>query len=279
MEYSIKKAILNKLPHPVLIVLIIVSLFSLCSNAHADQVPLHLVMTKEEMQKTGVDSLPPEHKQALSVWLAEYTKQVIEQSSTYHPSKSIDRWIQSWPKYMLATGAKVPKQEQEELNKERQKNNMKIDKNRDEGAIIELRDGSVWQVGATYQYVSRGWNRGDTIEIGKSHNMLYPYWLYNVGLEEQVQAKQITPPSPTGQKSPEKASYFEGSTLVTATRGKGEFIDLQNGTAWKIAPGDQSKVRNWKKGDRVRVKQSDAFIYQYVIENLDSGETALANPV
>jgi len=118
---------------------------------------------------------------------------------------------------------------------------------------------------------------GQVIEIGTSEDIHYKRTLRNINLDQLVTANMKTPPSPTGEKKPEDASYYKGAHAVLDIGDRGETLRLADNSEWKIAPVDQYKVRIWKANDRIRVEPEDNFLYKYRLTNLDSGQTALAN--
>jgi hypothetical protein len=239
----------------------------------SQRIPIQEVMTKEEMKKIGVDSATTEQKAAFEEWLSLWTLRVVEQAPTYRPGENLLLWIQKWPDYAKPTKSKLTKKELEE----RQRANQRIDKVKNEGATIELKDGSVWQVAPTYTYLSRLWAPGQVIEVGNSEDIRYTRTLKNINRNQLVHANMKAPPSPTGEKQLEDETYYKGSKGVTDIGDRGETLRLEDNSNWQIAPVDQYKVRIWKQNDRIRVEPDDNFLYKYKLTNLDSGQTALAN--
>ena len=237
-------------------------------------VPLDRVMTKDEERAMGLDKMSDKQRMAMEHWLADWTHKVIDQSPTYRPGRSLTDWILNWPSYESAKNRKDTAKQ----DKARQVANMIVDKIRINGEFVDLKDGSSWRIAPIYQYLSIQWRKGDRIEITPSENDLWPYNLHNNRLEQDAQAKQMKPPSPTGEEPPEEESYFEGSETILHIRGSGQFLELQNGTIWKIAPLDMMKVQGWHPNDRVRLEKSDNYLYRYTIHNLDNGQRALVNP-
>ena len=133
---------------------------------HTDEaLKLNSVMTSEDMKKTGVASLTQVQKQDLAAWITHWTKMVLDQSNTYHPAKTVPEWVAEWPSYAKPVPERQSSQahEQEEMIKEKKNANKIIDKVRNDGEIIELKDGSVWIISPFDRYKTRHWQRNDAI--------------------------------------------------------------------------------------------------------------------
>lgn len=243
------------------------------SSAASEKLSLQQIMSEAEMKQIGLDNLSPEQEQAFERWVATWTKRVIEQAPSYRPGENITSWIQRWPSY--ANPVKTDFNE-EDFN-ERQKLNQKVDKIRNDGEFVELKDGSIWQVSPVFRYLSTTWQRDQVIEIRKSENARHPYILHNMTNEQVVQADLKQPPSPSGQKKQESAEYYQGSFTLNGISEQGDVLYLNNGSSWKVAPMDMYRARNWKENDRIKVQKGDNILYQYRLQNLDTGEIALAN--
>jgi hypothetical protein len=243
------------------------------ASVTSEKLSIQQIMSEAEMKQIGLDNLTPEQEQAFERWVATWTKRVIEQAPSYRPGENITTWIQRWPTY--ANPAKT--EFSEEDFDSRQRLNQKVDKIRNDGEFVELKDGSIWQVSPVFRYLTTTWQRDQTIEIKKSDNVRHPYVLHNIDNEQVVQADLKQPPSPSGQKKSESAEYYQGSFTLSSTSEQGDVLYLDNGSAWKVAPMDMYRSRNWKVNDRIKVQKGDNILYQYRLQNLDTGEIALAN--
>ncbi|MGD8998813.1 MAG: hypothetical protein PVF75_00240 [Granulosicoccaceae bacterium] len=58
----------------------------------------------------------------------------------------------------------------------------------DEGAVLELEDGSRWQVYAGFVTISGMWAADEMIRVKTNRNPEYPYTLINVHRNEQLEA-------------------------------------------------------------------------------------------
>ncbi len=168
-----------------------------------------------------------------------------------------------------------------EISKQNNAHNVRLVKNRDNGSIIELADGSVWKIANFDTYKTREWHRDDEIEWSKSpYDRKNPYRLYNKTKEEREEeglstafAAMLTPANPTGGKQPENAEEFAGSIRISALRQNGQIVDLENGSSWKILLVDQIRASDWKRGDRIKIERVDYLHYNYALKNLDTGES------
>lgn len=259
---------------PIVIIAMALCMLAASACVTAEQaVPLSQVMTPEEMKRTGVDQLSPDQQAALSQWLGRWTQSVISQSPSYRQSEDLSQWVNRWPSYEQPNNEEPTPQQQEERGRQ----NQEVARVLNNGQVIELKNGSVWRVADTYQYVSTQWQRGQRVLISDSGNILFPYWLTNTSIGQQVQAKMQQPASPSGQAAPMPASYYRGAAKLTFVANTGEFVHLGNGTRWRIAPMDTAKVALWRPNDRIRVGASTDFLYKHTLTNLDNGEQALAN--
>lgn len=245
------------------------SLFSITS----EKLSVQQIMTEQEMNQIGIENASPEQQQAFERWIANWTKRVIEQAPSYRPGENLSSWVQRWPSYANPTKTDF----NDEEFSEKQKANQKVDKIRNDGEILELKDGSVWLISPLFRYLSTQWQRNQVVEIRKSTNVRHPYSLHNLNLDQAVEADLKQPPSPTGKKKEESPEYYKGSSYLKEISGQGDVLTLADNSSWKIAPLDIVKMKNWKENDRIKVQKADNYLYQYRLSNLDTGETALAN--
>ncbi|MDB6081359.1 MAG: hypothetical protein JWO53_631 [Chlamydiia bacterium] len=240
----------------------------------AETLPLDETMNKEDQQKIGLDKMSDPQKKALEEWITTWTKNVLSQSTTYHPSKTLQEWIASWP---LAISPHK-KGSSDEIIAQQKLLNRKVDKVKDQGSIIELKDGSIWQIAEYDTYRSKRWIRDDQIEWAPSQDVHFSYKLKNLTRSQTVMAAMKASPSETGVKTPEPEEYYAGTVKVTQVDPKGETITLEDNKSWRIAPIDQMRVKAWKVSDRIKTATSEDVIYKNILTNLDSGETVLGIP-
>ena len=150
---------------------------------------------------------------------------------------------------------------------------------KNDGGIIELKDGSEWIISPYDTHKTRRWQRDDRIGIETTENIWRPYRLKNYTRTQVADAEMKQPASPSGEVAPEDSAYYQGAVLLSKIAGSGEVVSLQDGTSWAISPIDQIRAQNWQKDDRIRVEKNDDYLYPYALHNLDSGETVLANSI
>src|SRR5262249_4960830 len=122
--------------------------FTLFAQVHADVLPYQEIMTPDEAHEMGLDSSTPEQKQAFERWIASWTHHVIEEAPSYRQGVPLMQWVQTWPP-----------------TKEEVVERQKIDKIKDSGAILELKDGSVFAISPLFSYVVAQWQKGQDVEI------------------------------------------------------------------------------------------------------------------
>jgi hypothetical protein len=246
---------------------------SLCtaSIVFGESLSLDTVMEKADQESSGVNRLSPQEQRALEHWIGTWTAKVIQQAPTYHPSMSLSQWVHNWPGY--ANPQEAPP---EEAAQERQESNQKIFRNSN-GAVIELYDGSVWNITPVDQPRAQFWARDQRIIISTNpRDIVRPFILVNQQRNETVGGKRAKGPSPGGQRRPDNPAYFKGSVTIASITPDGITIKLSSGDTWIVAPTGQQIVQaTWKPMDRVRVEPSADAAFPYSIVNLDSGNSAL----
>jgi len=236
--------------------------------------PMELAMSSNELEQTGINRLSGQQKRAFERWLESWTRRVLEQSPSYHPSASLEQWVRNWPEH-----TKAEQKDPDAATKSRQESNQRIFRN-NKGKTIELHDGSEWNIYSIDVKIAVKWKRGEVISITTSErDIRRPYILTNTLRNEEAGAVQVSPAHPYGERPPEPASYFQGSVSITTISPGGITITTNDNKTWKIAPLDQKPVlNNWQVNDRIKIQKSKDALYRYYIENLDSGDNALANP-
>ena len=255
-----------------------VSFFS--GSLFGERISLDAVMTEDDQKKMGLDNLPISQKRAFEEWLGAWTLKVISQAPTYHSSLNLQAWIEGWP-HAVAPRTTAKPHEVAEENKEL---NRRIDKNLEDGAILELKDGSVWRIAPFDTYKTRRWLRGDELEWAKvdpSIDSRNPYRIYNVTRQQVAYAKQEKPPATTGQREAKSEEHYANSVRLVGVRNEGELVVLEDNTTWKILVTDAEKTQSWRSNDRIRVQvgKTRDVMYDTLLTNLESGETVKAKQV
>jgi hypothetical protein len=259
---------------PLMIALTCMSVFISTPHVIGEDLDIDTVMDRQEQEAIGLDRMTPPERQALERWLNTWTRHVILQAPTYHPSMSLSQWVAGWPGYLKPKP--IPKTE---AAKERKEANQTIFRNKG-GAVLELKDGSVWNVVQIDQPVARFWGRGQRITISRNpRDIVRPFFLFNEERKEEVGGTRARPPSTDGQRPPDNPAYFRGASIIGTITPDGITITLKTGDVWIVAPTGQQIVQNtWTTGDRIRVERGSDAAYRYRLINLDSGDSVLANP-
>lgn len=134
------------------------------------------------------------------------------------------------------------------------------------GKTITLADGSEWEVSPFEIRISRGWTMEQRIEI-RSTNRLGDYFkLKNLNRQESLTAKMKKPP---GESEVSKANP---NAIESIGRGA-ESLTLRNGSLWKIGVADRSKLRRWKKNQRIQIMGSYKPGRTVSLYNLENRQT------
>jgi hypothetical protein len=239
-----------------------------------ETLPASEIMTQEEMKQIGLANATPEQKKAFERWATQWTKRVLEQSSSYRSGENLSVWIGRWPSYAAPNKTELT---QEDIAA-RQLHNQRVSKVINNGEIIELKDGSSWIIGPTYRYLTTTWQRDQEIDIKPSEDIHFKYTLHNKVLDQVANANMKAQASPTGQQKEAPPGTYKGSSPLKTVSISGDAITLGNGSSWNIAPLDMYRTKNWRENDRILAKPSRDPYFKFRLTNLDSGETALANP-
>ena len=253
---------------------LLLSVLIATSSLVGEDLVIENVMTRQEQEASGIDRLTPPEKQALEKWLNTWTRHVILQAPTYHPSMTLSQWVAGWPGYLKPQPIPKPVAE-----KERREANQKIFRNKG-GAVLELKDGSVWNITFIDQPVARFWARGQRITIRRNpRDIVRPFFLFNEERKEEVGGTQARPSNPEGQRPPDNPAYFRGAVVVNSITPDGITVTLTSGDVWIVAPSGQQLVQaTWQPRDRIRIDRSSDAAYRFKLNNLDSGDYVLANP-
>jgi hypothetical protein len=240
----------------------------------AESIPAQQMMTPAERQSIGYDKLSSQEKNAFEQWAGKWTQSVLDQAPTHRPGQNLSMWVQTWPGYANPTKTELSADDLAE----KQLRNQFIDLIRNDGEFIDLKDGSVWRISPFFRYLTTKWQKGQTVEVKSGPNQLHPWLVHNISVGQVADADLTRAPSPTGVKETLPADFYKGTVTVQNITQPGDILTLADGTVWKIAPTDMYKAKNWAPSDRIRIEQSDNFLYTYRLTNLDTGEVALGNP-
>ncbi len=233
---------------------------------YSEEALVDLSMTPQDREAIGVDRFNSQQKKALERWLEAWTRTVITHAPSYHTSQSLPQWISMWRQ----------EQQRKKINEEEAPETAvhTLYRNRN-GEVLELADGSIWDIVVIDQFTASMWKRGNQITIMQAKlDIARPYILFNVSRNEQAGAKLQRPPSPDGKRPKEPPSYYAGSFPIEMIGVNSSSVTLQNGKRWSIAPLDQVKVQNnWRVQDRIRVTKNNDVHYPDKLNNLDSGDS------
>jgi hypothetical protein len=253
----------------------------------AESIPIYNVMTEDETQRIGLNDATDEQRKAFEEWLGSWTRKVVEQAPSYRQTETLNEWIDKWPQYLSPRAALS----EQDVVTERQLVNRYIDKNRNNGAILELRDGSVWKIAEVDRYMTRIWSRDDYLSWTKDpFDVAFPYRLKNETKLQTAYAIMERPPSPSGEKAAEDPIIYRNSipikniTVVKTQSANVKKVyptdvsfELVDGTSWVVAPNDMARAEDWRQGDRIKVVKANDPLYKYRLTNLDTGEEIIAN--
>ena len=163
-------------------ILFLVPIILSAAALYGEDLTVDQAMTRQEQESAGIDRMSPQERAAFERWLDSWTRKVIQQAPTYHPSYSLSQWVQLWPGYMKT--APIPPAK---ASKERQEANQTIFRNKG-GAVLELSDGSVWNICSIDQPVAQFWARKQHLHVTKTSqgDLVRPYILANEQRQEQV---------------------------------------------------------------------------------------------
>ena len=146
---------------------------ALSSSAVSQTTPLitvDKVMTGEQLQTTGVNTLTPVQRAALDRWLSDYTVMLFQLAKTPSPEKLAP----STPaNYLGSSGGHWIKS--------------KVD----DGAMIILEDGSMWQIDSVDRVDTALWLPITNVTVLKASSPIgeYKYMLINIDDGEKALAK------------------------------------------------------------------------------------------
>ncbi len=156
---------------------VVLSSVVLAGSALAQSEPLltvEKVMTGEQLRTTGVDSLTPGQRSALDRWLSDYTIRIIQLA---HPSDkpATSGPVLPPPAYGGSSGDHW------------------IRSKADNGAIVILEDGSMWEVNSIDRIYSSLWLPISNVRILKASSPVgdYKFTLINTDDGEKALAKYL----------------------------------------------------------------------------------------
>ncbi len=251
-----------------------------CLSLFAEPLPLGDVMTPEEQQATGLSHVTDAERAAFEVWIGKWTKKVLDHSGSYSPSLSLRQWMYSWPGFETPAQRGSTPQDIAELTKA----NQVISRITNAGEYVYLKNGSVWHISPSVSYYVSLWTPGDRIQVSQAaSDVFYPYRLFNISRSDPTRpayaaATLVQQASPTGQAAQKGPAFYAGAKRITYRSTLGEYVYLEDGTRWRIAPVGQQYVQTWNLNDRVRVGPSNDAIYTNTLTDLDNGGIVQAKP-
>lgn len=142
----------KKVPAISLLILVLLFIVFLALPSSSSAVQLDQLMSEEEQHETGVCNLTLEQKQALEQWITDH-----------FVTKS--------------------KPEEKELS---------LAMNIGQGQVLQLSDGSYYQIAPYDQIYTTWWITPVSIKISTSGTIDYPFLLTNLSNKTSVHAKQVT---------------------------------------------------------------------------------------
>jgi hypothetical protein len=134
----------------------------------------------------------------------------------------------------------------------------------DDGAVVELDDGSVWSIDIADQSTVTGWSDGDAMTTNSAGDTLI-----DTDQSETASATEIGSMTDTN-------AYAGSGTSIAALGDDGSILTLDDGSVWAINDlGDQSTVTGWSDGDPITV--ADNSDGTYTLANGNDNSTVSAN--
>ena len=144
------------------------------------------------------------------------------------------------------------------------------------GELIQLTDGSLWQIPSFDKKNISNWAVNDSIQISSTQDKQFPFRLTNRCSQSTVRA--IMKAGAAVQRYPDcgcPGANDQGTVLQNI--GEGDMIQLGDGTLWEIAAYEQMKSKLWREGDRIFITRSRNPIYPFQLTNLTSQENVQAS--
>jgi len=214
------------------------------------EVNLDKIMTPSEQKETGVQNLSPKEKQALQQWLTSWTINLLNTTQTTDQPQQNNSPYQS--------NIQTP---------------ITVVRVYNGGNKIELSNQSMWTVFPIDIAIASSWLPRDSIEILQGTDLYYPYYLRNTKNSRMIKAQNIsgnttnneqqevknTPPQVTAPK----AWTPYGNLTITYIETNGNSISLSDNTTWIIAPNGRFTVRNWHRGDVIKIEKDSQINSSY----------------
>lgn len=231
----------------------------------AEQLDLDELMSLNDQRRTGIIRLDNQERMALQKWLAEFTREALDNAPSYRPSMKLGNWVQQWETPPLAF------QTDKAFKMDRQIP-ARIAHIIDSGSLIELENGSVWEVAPIHKYKAKRWYNQEEVKVTQSKNPKYPFLLTNLSSKQSLMAMMRTPP----QDRDKSVSEQPPRNAIKLILDDGDLILLESLQLFEIAPIDLPKTRYWLRGEEVRIDRSTNPIYPYSLINKTTGEEVRA---
>ena len=138
------------------------------------------------------------------------------------------------------------------------------------GELIQLEDGSLWEIAPNALPWTKRWLRNEQITITRTRSAQYPFQLYNRQTREAVTAVLKV-----GASLSPREVFQDANTIVQVT-AEGELIRLADQTLWELSETSRYTTRLWRAGESVEIVRSGQYTYPYLLTNRITGEVAEA---
>jgi hypothetical protein len=134
-----------------------------------------------------------------------------------------------------------------------------------DGAVVVLKDGSVYAVDSGDRSTSSSWQSNEAITVDEGEESLT-----NLESGEKVTAKQV------GKTSDANPYPNTGDHTQDTNDSNGSIVVLDDGSIWAVESGDQSMAESWNDGASITVNEESAG-GGYKLVNTDEHEIVHAN--
>ncbi|MBI3236488.1 MAG: hypothetical protein HYZ48_02095 [Chlamydiales bacterium] len=139
----------------------------------------------------------------------------------------------------------------------------------EKGRLLQLEDGSYWEVTSSDRYVLNYWEMEDQLVITPNYNLFSPgdYFITNKTDNTYVRANLHTGPEMFGPHS---------HWIIAIDHTSGH-ITLENGTTWCVYSNDQRIFSDWEVNDHIIIGLYDNWLhtFDHTLINANMGSCAL----
>ena len=146
--------------------------------------------------------------------------------------------------------------------------------------IVNLSDGSVWEVHSEDRERVVFWNNGEKIKILSSKDATYPYLFVLATNGDTAKTKLLSKPLPndTGTALNGKDANELRNHWIEQIGKYGQTINLGDGTLWNIAPYHRSVAAEWLIGDNIKIYHTKDSTYTHALMNANTNQTIHVSP-